>query len=196
MTLKYLLLHRTRHELFSHLWFRCWGKRLVRLPSLVALIYRNFVMCARGANLGELVIVEDVVIRGKLAKLTVGRHSFIGGRAYIALHDNIVIGNNVVINEGVRLLTGSHDTRSPIWEQISSEIKIGDFAWIAAGAIILPGVVIGKGSVVGAGSVVTKDVGDFEIVAGNPARVVGRRVTELEYSPVKFSAPFEAWIGR
>jgi len=54
-------------------------------------------------------------------------------------------------------------------------IRIGMGAWIGASAIILKGVVVGKGSIVGAGSVVTKSVGDNEIWAGNPARLIKRR---------------------
>lgn len=57
--------------------------------------------------------------------------------------------------------------------------EIGDDAWIGAGVIILPGCRrVGVGAVVGAGSVVTKDVADFSIVVGNPARVIGKRLDE------------------
>lgn len=50
---------------------------------------------------------------------------------------------------------------------------------------MLPGVTIGRGSTVGAGSVVTKDVGEFCVVAGNPARVLRRVVDELEREVVE-----------
>lgn len=51
-------------------------------------------------------------------------------------------------------------------------IKIGADCWFGGNCIVLPGVTIGKGAVVGAGSVVTRDVPDFAVVAGNPARVL------------------------
>jgi acetyltransferase-like isoleucine patch superfamily enzyme len=54
-----------------------------------------------------------------------------------------------------------------------SPIFIGKYSFIGAGSKILPGVTIGKGALVSAGSVVNTDVGDFEIVAGNPAKVIG-----------------------
>jgi phosphonate metabolism protein (transferase hexapeptide repeat family) len=57
----------------------------------------------------------------------------------------------------------------------SHQVTIGHDAWIGHGAIVLPGRSIGTGAVVGAGSVVTKDVPDYAIVAGNPARVIRLR---------------------
>ena len=59
---------------------------------------------------------------------------------------------------------------------------IEDYVWIGTRAIILPGVRIGKGAVIGAGSVVTKDVGEYEFVAGNPAKFIKRRNKNLEYN--------------
>ena len=54
-------------------------------------------------------------------------------------------------------------------------VTIGHDVWIGHGAIVLPGRAIGTGAVVGAGSVVTKDVPDYAIVVGNPARVLRPR---------------------
>lgn len=60
------------------------------------------------------------------------------------------------------------------------EIFIGHDVWIGADVIILPNVKnIGNGAVIGAGSVVTKDIGEFEIWAGNPARKIGERFDNI-----------------
>jgi acetyltransferase-like isoleucine patch superfamily enzyme len=53
-------------------------------------------------------------------------------------------------------------------------VDIGDDVWIGRGALVLPGVTIGDGAVVAAGAVVTKDVPAGSVVAGVPAKVVGR----------------------
>jgi acetyltransferase-like isoleucine patch superfamily enzyme len=55
----------------------------------------------------------------------------------------------------------------------TAPVKIGKYVFVGAGAKILPGVMLGDGSLIAAGSIVTKDVGDFEIVSGNPAKVIG-----------------------
>ena len=58
-------------------------------------------------------------------------------------------------------------------------VFIGDDVWIGGKVIILPGVHIGNHCIIGAGSVVTKDVPEWEIVAGNPARIKKYRKDEL-----------------
>ncbi len=60
----------------------------------------------------------------------------------------------------------------------SHRVRIGHDVWIGHGAIVLPGRNIGTGAVVAAGAIVTKDVGDYSIVAGNPARAIKRRFPE------------------
>jgi serine acetyltransferase len=57
---------------------------------------------------------------------------------------------------------------------------VGNDVWIGSGAIILDGISIGDGAIIGAGSVVTKDVPDYAIVAGTPAKVLKFRFTEKE----------------
>ena len=71
---------------------------------------------------------------------------------------------------------GNHYQEVPEQEKKGYPIKsvrIGKYVFIGAGAKILPGVTIGNGALVSAGSIVSRDVGEFEIVSGNPAEIIG-----------------------
>lgn len=63
---------------------------------------------------------------------------------------------------------------------MGKEIHVGEDCWIGGNVVVLPGVRLGRGCVVGAGSVVTKDVPDFHVAAGNPARVIRRIETRMD----------------
>ena len=85
----------------------------------------------------------------------------------------VTIGNRVAIAERVTLVVSSRANFSNIHQSIDAthgRIVIGDDAWLGTGCIILPNVSIGRGAVVGAGSVVTKDVPDYTVVVGVPAK--------------------------
>lgn len=90
----------------------------------------------------------------------------------------IIIEDNVLIGSCVHIYASNHNYDDPtrdIYEQGHSPVSpvlIKQGAWIGANVTILPGVVIGRNAVVGAGSVVTKDVGDFQVVAGIPAHKI------------------------
>ena len=93
----------------------------------------------------------------------------------------IRIGNDVSIGPEAVILSMGHDPQSPDFSSTGGEVTIGDHVWIAARAMILPGVTIGDGAVVAAGAIVTKDVDPYTIVAGVPARPVGKRNGDLTY---------------
>lgn len=88
----------------------------------------------------------------------------------------VTIGSRVTVSQRAFLCCASHDITSPMMELTSQPITISSQAWIAAQAFIGPGVTVGEGAVVGACAVVTKDVEPWTVVAGNPARVIKKRV--------------------
>jgi acetyltransferase-like isoleucine patch superfamily enzyme len=95
----------------------------------------------------------------------------------------IIIGARTLVAPNCSFYSGTHpldpflrnSTKGP---EYGAPITIGEDCWIGGNAIVLPGVTIGRGVTVGAGSVVTKNVEDFCVVAGNPARVIRRIVPE------------------
>lgn len=110
----------------------------------------------------------------------IGENCFIGEFCLMRGQGGIHIGKSVLLAPQVQLMAVEHlfeDPSRPVMEQgiVARGIRIGDGAWIGAGAIILDGVTIGEGAVVGAGAVVTRDIPPFAVAVGVPARVIRRR---------------------
>ena len=96
------------------------------------------------------------------------------------VHGPLIIGEKVMMGPDVVILTHTHNidrTDIPMGDQGSrvAKVIIGNDVWIGMRSIIMPGVRIGNGAVIGAGAVVTKDVPDYAIVGGVPARVIKYR---------------------
>ncbi len=110
-----------------------------------------------------------------------GKKTRIAETANFDLTGNIFIGDHVIISDGVYIFTHKHfwrNSRIPIGkhkELKRCDLIIGKDAFIGVYAVILGIDYIGEGAVVGAGAIVTKNIGDFEIWAGNPAKKIGLR---------------------
>jgi acetyltransferase-like isoleucine patch superfamily enzyme len=116
------------------------------------------------------------------------RHNFkIGDNSVILQNcrmDNrggITIGSCVSISEDVIILTADHDPQSSNFDTRERPVEIGSYAFLGTRCMILPGVKIGRGAVVAAGAVVSRDVMEFEIVGGVPAKRIAMRNNELSY---------------
>jgi maltose O-acetyltransferase len=116
-----------------------------------------------------------------MAGYTVGDGAFVGEDLIIVDEpedrNEVIIGLRVAIAPRVTLVVSSRPQLSQIGPYVRSahgRIIIGDDAWLGTGCIVLPGVRIGNGAVVGAGAVVTRDVPDYGVVAGVPAKLMSR----------------------
>ena len=109
-------------------------------------------------------------------KLTMGAYACLSENVDCYTVDEINIGAQATVSQGVKLCTAGHDISSKIMELTYAPITIGENAWVAAWSIVLPGTVIGEGAVVAAGTVVTKDVEPWTVVGGNPAKFIKKRV--------------------
>jgi len=194
--ISFLFRHRERAPLLSKRWLKMWAKRLLHLPGLVGQSIRHGKLRSEGARIAPSVILSNTRVEGSGRNLSIGNFSGIG-RAVLQCHDSLSIGAYVVINDGVRIITGSHDINSPRYDHMFKPITIEDYVWVASDAIVLQGVTLGRGCVVAAGSVVTKSVEPLAVVAGNPAVVKSKRAdVEFEYMPSTWHSLFEAWLGR
>ncbi|KAJ1323347.1 maltose O-acetyltransferase [Microdochium nivale] len=107
--------------------------------------------------------------------ITVGSHFYANFNCVILDCAHVTIGDRVLFATGVSLITATHETgvqsRRDMVEY-AEPIEIGDDCWLGANVTVLPGVKIGKGCTIGAGAVVSRDVPDFSVAVGVPARVV------------------------
>lgn len=111
-------------------------------------------------------------------KILIQAHSSIGMGVTISAVRRIVLGKNVLLARNVYISDHGHafeDVETPIMYQGVGgvgEVHIGDHTWIGQNACIMPGVRIGKHCVIGANSVVTKDLPDYSVAVGTPARII------------------------
>lgn len=136
---------------------------------------RNMVLRLFGARIKRTALVYPGVRIYSPAHLTLGPRSCLSAGVDCYCVDRIDIGADVTVSQEAFLCTASHDLDDPGRRLMTAPIRIGRGAWVFARAIILPGVTLGEGSVAAAGAVVTRDVADFAVVAGNPARQVRMR---------------------
>ncbi len=116
-------------------------------------------------------------------QISIGNKSRIGNYSHLTSINSIEIGDNVLIAAHVLISDNSHGSITldnaninPLERKLQSKgpVVIKDYVWVGEKASIMPGVTIGKGAIVGANSVVTKDVPDYCVVAGIPAKIIKR----------------------
>lgn len=119
--------------------------------------------------------------RAPNAKIVIGDSCHFGAFNHITCTNNITIGNNLLTGKWVTITDNSHGdtmletlTIPPSMRKVTSKgpVTIGNNVWIGEKATILPGVTIGDGAVIAANAVVTKDVPDYSVVAGIPAKLI------------------------
>lgn len=137
-----------------------------------------------------------IIFESENGEVVIGDKCYVGSSTIIC-RSKIVLGSNVMVAMGsifydhdshsLNYLDRQDDIQQQLddyrngrffienksWKNVNySPIKINDNVWIGINCIILKGVTIGEGAIVGAGSVVTRDVAPWNIVAGNPAKVI------------------------
>ena len=124
-----------------------------------------------GDNLGEGSYVAAPLSGACVSRIKIGKGVFINSGLLAMARGGITIEDGAQIAANVQLISNNHDPYD-LSVLTCKPVLIKKAAWIGAGASILPGVSIGKHAIVGAASVVTKDVPDYAVAVGNPARVI------------------------
>lgn len=138
--------------------------------------YRKYTFNKFSKNSREFKLFGYVTLENPI-NIKIGKNSTLNQGVYISGHDRVVIGENVSLSAGVKIITAYLDETNLRYKcdrdiHLSNPVFIGDNTHIGAGAIILPGVCVGANCIVGAGSVVTKNIDSGSVVVGNPAREI------------------------
>jgi len=118
------------------------------------------------------------------SNVIIGKNSVIGRQCHLL--GNIIIKDNVSITAQTYIFSSSHLKDSPTFEAYTKPVVIEDYVWIGARAMILPGIKLGKGAVLGAASTATKDIADYSVCVGSPAKKIGKRSEMLDYKLLYF----------
>lgn len=165
------------------LWLFITGRMLKDIIYFFAYYCVNHSMGKRNARIGNGTKIHATVILRQGYNIEIGEGCLINHNNVLQagkVDAKIRIGNYVHTGANVMMIAFNHafDTREiPTIKQdyYDAGIEIEDDVWIGGGAIILAGVHIGKGAIIAAGAVVNKDVPDYAIVAGVPAKVLKYR---------------------
>ncbi len=159
-----------------------------RQTEALELLYDfNATRPSEGARRSELLtqmfgsIGEDCYIEPPLRANWGGRNVYFGDGVYANFNLTLVddgeihVGDKVMFGPNVTISTAGHPIQPELRKraaQFNLPVRIGNYVWIGAGALIMPGVTIGDNTVIGAGSVVTRDVPADVVAFGAPCRVV------------------------
>lgn len=168
---------------------------LARCGTILSIGEHVEIGCPGRITLGnEIYLVPGAVLRAcGGGSLRMGSRITINGNARIvADFGSIEMGSGIMIGPNVVIRASNHGTARhdiPIWEQgqTGGRIVVGDDVWIGANAVIVAGVAVGSHAVIAAGAVVTRDVPDYAVVAGVPAKVIADR-RERNDSPAAATA--------
>jgi len=137
--MKYLWVNREVPLFCSLRWFKVWVKRVWHLKHLMSVLMKSRYLTLCGASIGRQVVIQKGEINGPVEKLSILENTFIGAGVHLAMHARIEIDERVVINDNVRLLTGTHDYQDSNWPLVAQKIVVGKYAWLATGGFGLAG---------------------------------------------------------
>jgi len=147
-------------------------------------VLKNLLLKLAGNSIGRGAVIHTPVRFLGMGRIVIGPNTVINRGCYLDNRIGITIGRNVSIAHDTKIYTLGHDIDDPYFAGKGAKVEIGDYVCVFSNVLIMPGVRLGTGAVVFAGSVVTKNVGDYEVVGGNPARFIRHRSQDLRYTLV------------
>lgn len=136
---------------------------------------RNFFYRLSGIKIGKKSVIHMGAKFYLPSGIEIGEDTIIGNNIFLDGRAKLKIGNHTDIASEVMIYNSEHDLESVTFKPREEAVEIGNYVFVGPRVIILPGVKVGNGAVLAAGAVVTKDVPNFAIVGGVPAKIIGER---------------------
>lgn len=174
--------HSLQNKLGRVMWGLVWSVAFRWSPRL-CYGWRRALLRLFGAKIGRNSRISPSVQIWAPWNLMVGDEATIAHGVDCYCVDTVTIGDHATVSQDAFLCTASHDVTDPHMRLVTAPIIIDSQAWVCAGAFLGPGVTLGTGAVAGARAVVMRSVNPWDIVAGNPARVIRQRVLTLQDRP-------------
>jgi putative colanic acid biosynthesis acetyltransferase WcaF len=164
----------TRKEQFNRILWAL-AQPFFRFSPRVLWWWRVAMLRLFGASVGASVHIYPSVIIALPWNLTIDDHASVGDRVILYNLGRVSIGPGASISQGAHLCAGTHDYRKADLPLLKLPITIGEGAWVCADAFVGPGVKIGNYAILGARAVAMRDIEDWTIATGNPAKPTGLR---------------------
>lgn len=164
-----------KHKVIRLLWNILWPLTTWFLPRSIGSGWKRFLLKLFGAKIHSTAVVYSSVKIYMPCNLIMDEYSCLASNVDCYNVNIVKIGKHSTISQKAFLCTASHDICNAKNPLITAPIIIKDQAWVAADAFVGMGVTIGQGAVVGARAAVFKDVADWTVVGGNPAKFIKKR---------------------
>jgi acetyltransferase-like isoleucine patch superfamily enzyme len=152
---------------------------ILRLVGLVPIHFvRKFFYILSGVNMPLDSTIHIGANFFNPSRITIGHNTLIGDHCFLDGRAPLSIGDHVDIASQVLIYNDEHDINSPDFGNAFGPVTIGDYVFIGPRAIILPNVTIGRGAIIAAGAVVSKNIPEFEIWGGVPAKKISDRTNK------------------
>lgn len=164
-----------KHQVIRLVWGFVWAIFASWIPRSMGSGWKRMLLKMFGAKMGKNSNVYSSAKVYYPANLIMGDNTCLASDVDCYNVAPIILEDNVTVSQGAYLCTASHDIDDPMHPLITAPIVLKDQCWIGARAFIGMGVTIGQGAVVGATASVYKDVDEWTVVGGNPAKFIKKR---------------------
>lgn len=164
------------HQIIRMFWSITWALGAGWLPRSLGSGWKRTLLRVFGAKVASTAVVYSSAKVYYPANLIMEEYACLASDVDCYNVAPVRIGKFATVSQGAFLCTASHDITSPDNELITSPIYIGNQAWIGAGAFVGMGVTVPEGAVVGARAALFKSIKSWDVVGGNPAKFIKKRI--------------------